>query len=78
MYINISRRSLSETRYLIEFASKLALITPEKIKELEKLCSQIGIMLTALTRSIREKSNDRDLQERRVLYIVDGHAMLNC
>ena len=53
--INISRRSLSETRYLIEFAGKLALITPEKIKELEKLCSEIGKMLAALTRSIREK-----------------------
>jgi len=40
---------------LIEFAGKLALITPEKIKELEKLCSEIGKMLAALTRSIREK-----------------------
>ena len=39
-FINISRRSLSETRYLIEFASKLGLVGPEKSKELERLCTE--------------------------------------
>jgi len=52
-FINISRRSLSETRYLIEFASKLNLINPEKVKELDRLCAEIGKMLAALTRSIK-------------------------
>jgi four helix bundle protein len=54
-FINISRRSLSETRYLIEFASKLGLVGPEKSKELERLCTEIGKMLAALTRSIKRQ-----------------------
>ena len=54
-FINISRRSLSETRYLIEFASKLNLISPEKVKELDRLCADIGKMLAALTRSIKKQ-----------------------
>ena len=54
-FINISHRSLSETRYLIEFAGRLVLISPEKNKELEGRCSEIGKMLAALTRSIRQK-----------------------
>ena len=53
-FINISRRSLSETRYLIEFACRLDLIKPDKHEELDKLCSEIGRMLAALTTSIKK------------------------
>ena len=54
-FINISRSSLSETRYLVEFAGKLNLISPEKVTDLDRLCAEIGKMLAALTRSIKRQ-----------------------
>ena len=54
-FINISRSSLSETRYLVEFADKLNLISPEKVTDLDRLCAEIGKMLPALTRSIKRQ-----------------------
>ena len=54
-FINISRSSLSETRYLVEFADKLNLISPEKVTDLDRLCAEIGKMLAALTRSIKRQ-----------------------
>jgi four helix bundle protein len=53
-FINISRRSLSETRYLIEFAYRLELFKQDAMKEMDSLCIEIGRMLASLTQSIKK------------------------
>jgi len=54
-FINVSRRSLSETRYLLDFAFRRGLIKPEQIKEVESLSNETGKMLTSLDKSLRSK-----------------------
>lgn len=54
-FINVAHRSLSETRYLLEFAHRLDLLTDIAVKDLEKQCGEIARMLGALTRSIRSR-----------------------
>jgi four helix bundle protein len=54
-FINISRRSLSETRYLLGFAFRRGLIKPEQMEEVESLCDETGKMLTSLDKSLRSK-----------------------
>jgi len=56
-FINIAHRSLSETRYLLEFSHRLDLLEDTTIQDLERQCGEIARMLGALTRSIRERKS---------------------
>src|SRR5450756_148155 len=44
-FINVSRRSLSETRYLLDFAFRRGLMKSEQMEEVESLCNETGRML---------------------------------
>jgi four helix bundle protein len=57
-FINISNRSLSETRYLLEFAHKMDLIKSEEISDLNATCSEISKMLRSLSISIKKRKSD--------------------
>jgi four helix bundle protein len=54
-YINIANRSLSETRYLLEFAHKIGLIKAADISELDGICLEVSRMLKSLNLSIKQK-----------------------
>jgi four helix bundle protein len=54
-FLNISRRSLSETQYLLYFASRRGLIKQTQLSELDLICEEISKMLNALAKSIRNK-----------------------
>jgi four helix bundle protein len=54
-YINISKRSLSETQYLLEFAHKIGLIDAKDVSALDQRCLEIERMLKALNLSITKK-----------------------
>ncbi len=56
-FINISKRSLSETQYLLEFAHKIGLISSGEISALDQACIEIEKMLKALNLSITKKKN---------------------
>ena len=58
-FINVSRRSLSETSYLLDFAFRRDLMKAEQMKEVESLCDETGRMLTALDKSLRVKQAKR-------------------
>ena len=55
-FINISNRSLSETRYLLEFAHKMGLIKSEEMSDLDRTCSEISKMLRSLAVSIKKRT----------------------
>lgn len=55
-FLNISRRSLSETRYLLDFAFRRALVEAEEFKALETLVDDTGKMTNSLLRSLTSKS----------------------
>ena len=54
-FLNIARRSLSETQYLLDFASRRNLINQDEYSELESISVEISKMINALARSIRKK-----------------------
>lgn len=56
-FLNISRRSLSETQYLLGFANRQGLISQTDVKSLEDLSERIFKMLNALIKSIRSKKD---------------------
>jgi len=53
-FLNIANRSLVETEYLLEVACALGYLTKERLEELEKIKSKIGILLNGLIRSLRK------------------------
>jgi four helix bundle protein len=55
-FLNIARRSLSETRYLLDFAHRRELIDHDHLSELEALADSVARMLNALIRSLRTKA----------------------
>ena len=55
-FLNIARRSLSETDYLLYFAFRRKLIKQDKLPELESVCEEISKMLNALAKSIRMRA----------------------
>jgi len=57
-FINISNRSLSETKYLLEFAHKMGLIKSAEMSGLDALCSEISKMLRSLAISIKKRKAD--------------------
>ena len=54
-FLNISRRSLYETRYLILFAFKRHLISDDVFNEIESNLDDISRMLSGLLKSLRQK-----------------------
>ena len=60
-FLNISRRSLSETHYLLYFACRRKLIRQEKLAELESICEEISKMLNALAKSIRRRTKEKKM-----------------
>ena len=60
-FLNIARRSLSETRYLLEFAFRRKLVEQDRLAELDALGESVAKMLNALIRSLRAK--DRSSSE---------------
>jgi|OpeIllAssembly_1097287.scaffolds.fasta_scaffold138869_2 four helix bundle protein len=55
-FLNIARRSLSETLYLVSFAHKRNLITQDQMNQLDGMVEDIGKMINGLANSIRKKS----------------------
>jgi four helix bundle protein len=56
-FINIAKRSLSETQYLLEFAHKIGLINAADVSVLDQSCLEIERMLKALNLSITARKN---------------------
>ena len=56
-YLNISRRSLSETQYLLLFAYKRNLIEEKEFNEFHEGYEEANKMLNGLIKSIRNKSS---------------------
>jgi len=54
-FTNVASRSLSETRYLLEFAHKIDLKKSADIAELDDICLEISRMLKSLNMSIKLK-----------------------
>lgn len=52
-FLNIANRSLVETEYLLEIVRELNFISDTEYQRLEKMRTEIGIMLNAFTKSIR-------------------------
>lgn len=53
--LNVSRRSLAETRCLLLFAHEEGLISPGSYNKVLDACESVGRMLSSLVRSIRSK-----------------------
>ena len=58
-FLNIARRSLSETRYLLGFASRRSLMTQETLQDFALMCQDVSKMLNGLAKSIRKRT-ERD------------------
>jgi four helix bundle protein len=56
-FINIAKRSLSETQYLLEFTHKIGLINTADVSVLDQSCLEIERMLKALNLSITTRKN---------------------
>ena len=54
-FLNVARRSLSETQYLLYFACRRKLIKQTELSELDAISEEISKMLNALVKSIRQK-----------------------
>ena len=56
-FLNIARRSLNETRYLLDFACRRKLMEQARLAAFEALGESIAKMLNALVRSLRTKTS---------------------
>jgi four helix bundle protein len=65
-FLNILRRSLSETNYLLNFASRRELLRESELMDLESIMEEISKMLNSLIKSIRQKKNSK-VSERSTL-----------
>jgi len=54
-FLNIANRSLVETEYLLEVVEELSFINKEEYFKLEKMRSEVAIMLTAFIKAVRSK-----------------------
>ena len=54
-FLNIARRSLSETQYLMEFAGRRNLITQDCLTDLFAISTEVSKMINSLAKSIRKK-----------------------
>jgi four helix bundle protein len=55
-FLNIARRSLSETQYLLGFARRRNLVTQDEMLEFRSVCEDISKMLNGLAKSIRKRT----------------------
>jgi len=55
-FLNIARRSLSETQYLLGFAGRRNLVTQEEIVNCRSVCEDVSKMLNGLAKSIRKRT----------------------
>ena len=61
--LNVARRSLAETRYLLLFAREEGLIGPGRYQEVLETCESVARMLSSLIRSLnssRRRSRNHD------------------
>ncbi len=56
-FLNIANRSLVETEYLLEIVKELNFIEDTEYQRLERMRSEVGVMLNAFSRSIRGAKN---------------------
>ena len=54
-FLNIARRSLSETQYLFDFASRRKLIMQGDFLELQSMSEEVSKMLNSLIKSLRKR-----------------------
>ena len=54
-FLNVPRRSLSETHYLLNFACRRKLVKQSELLELEAIAEEISKMLNGLAKSIGNK-----------------------
>lgn len=52
-FLNIANRSLVETEYLLEIVKELSFINNTEYQRLEEMRGELGIMLTAFTKSVK-------------------------
>jgi four helix bundle protein len=58
-FLNISRRSLSETQYLCDFTCRRKLISQGEFSELQSMSEEVGKMLNSLIKSLRKRKQAR-------------------
>jgi four helix bundle protein len=58
-YLNVARRSLSETHYLLNFACNRDLIDHDRLSDLDSIAEEIGKMINSLVHSIRLKNEHK-------------------
>jgi len=65
-FLNIANRSLVETEYLLEIVRELNFLNGTDYQRLEEMRNEVGIMLNALTKSIKEPKKASEYQNVRV------------
>lgn len=55
-YLNIARRSLSETQYLLGFAFRRSLMKQQELENFQLVCQDVSKMLNGLAKSIRKRT----------------------
>lgn len=58
-FLNVARRSLSETDYLIDFSRRRGLINDSERTEVDALSESTGKQINALVRSLRSKGSTK-------------------
>lgn len=58
-FLNIANRSLVETEYLLEICEELHFLDRSDSQRLEGLRSEVAVMLTAFTKSVRTSESQR-------------------
>ena len=58
-FLNVARRSLSETSYLIDFSHRRTLIADDERIDIDALSESTGKQINALIRSLRSRSSSK-------------------
>jgi four helix bundle protein len=58
-FLNVARRSLSETKYLIDFSHRRGLIGDDERTGIDALADSVGKQINALVRSLRSKESSK-------------------
>ena len=58
-FLNVARRSLSETKYLIDFSYRRALIGDNDRIDIDALSESVGKQINGLVRSLRSKASTK-------------------
>jgi len=60
-FLNVSRRSLSETHYLFNFAHRRKLLGQKELSKLEAISTEISKMLNSLIKSIKQRKKLKNI-----------------